>query len=96
MRYLGEFWGSDPQEALAGTIKNILRRAPDNVALFGAIIGAKELGINPQGLCRIGSQKEGFFIAIVQRNGRYTLHPPNTKLSDIRQLTKNPAGQARR
>ena len=82
MRWLKIFWGEDPK-ALEKTIKSFLRRSPDELALMSAIFAAKQLGINPQGLCRVGTPRRSNFIAVIQKDGRYTLHSSNTKVSAI-------------
>lgn len=95
MRWLKIFWGED-SEALKKTLKSFLRGSPDEMALMSAIFAAKQLGMNPQGLCRVGSLKKTDFIAIIQKNGRYILHPSNTKIGNIWHHRSNSGWQTRR
>ena len=90
MRWLKEFWGED-LKAFGKTIKSFLRRSPDELALMSAIFVAKHLGMNPQGLCLVGTPKRrSSFIAVIQKDGRYTFYPSNMKVSAICRKSSTP------
>ena len=82
MRWLKMFWGED-FAAFKKTVRSILRQSPDELALMSAIFTAKQLGMNPQGLCLASTPRRSSLIAVIQKDGRYTLHPSNTKISAI-------------
>jgi hypothetical protein len=82
MRWLKIFCRKDPAMAFKKKVKGALRRSPDEVELIFAIFAAKKLGINLQGLCRVGSLKKADFIAVIQADGRYVLYPPGTKVGN--------------